>query len=111
MPPLSRVALYRACAAVVPDSLDALRPVGAHDPPVALLCKMPGCEACAKFETEGGRAAFEATRLPPRTEVVEWNCGYRGQRDLALRYEVDDLPAYVVVPPAPAPIRVVRPSE
>ena len=66
---------------------------------VAFRCTMPGCSACAEFESSGDRARFEThlKRSEHVDRIVEWNCGDRPQRTLALRAGVDHIPSYVIV--------------
>lgn len=95
-------ALYRCASTVAPASLDELRP-----PPgeraIALRCTMRGCTSCARFEAEE-RDDYE--RDMDVSEIVPWDCTGRAHRALATAAGVEHVPAYVIVPPHPAPIRV-----
>ena len=93
---------YRAAYAVVPSSLDELRPPRGV---VALRCTLPGCVRCAAFEAEG-RDAFEAGL---RATVLPWDCKHRARHALAEAAGVDQLPAYVLLRPHPRPVEVVTP--
>lgn len=75
---------------------------------LALRCYVPGCTACADFETQG-RQAFESTAFPPGTRFLDWDCKRGRRRDLAMEAGVDELPSYVLLSAA-MPVHVVRPS-
>ena len=96
------VAYFRAVHAVLPPTLESVRP---RHGKIALRCTMSGCTECARFETEY-RAVFE-DRLG--MAVVEWDCTRQRPRDLALAAGVDQLPAYIVLSADDPQPRVVRP--
>ena len=96
-------AQYRAARAVVPHSLNELRPTHGL---VALRCTLPGCTKCAAFEVEG-RDAFEVAL--GAVSVLPWDCAHARRRRLAEAAGVDDLPAYVLLRPRKAKITVVVP--
>ena len=63
---------------------------------LALLVTSPGCEACAKVETE------EWDRLCRSCErrgapLVQWKCTGENERNAALNAGVDDVPAIVLI--------------
>lgn len=87
-------ALERCYRAVPPSTLDELRRSRGS---VALYCFRRGCERCSSFSADG-RVAFEED-LGPTTTIVPWNVGRAHQRRLAMDAGVDDLPAYVIIPP------------
>ena len=96
--------LYRASQAVAPHTLDELRPSTGL---VALRCTLHGCSACRRFETSG-RAAYERTL---HATVLPWDCTNAEHRRLATDAGVDALPAYILIPPAPRRLQVVRPPD
>lgn len=104
---MEHTALLRAAQAVAPRSLDELRPRRSGGL-VVLRCTVPGCAACADFESR--RGAFERT-LGATAPVVPWDCSRPAHRRLAVAAGVDDLPAYVLLPPGREPLRVRRPPS
>ena len=103
-------AAYRSWQLTPPRTLEELRPSAGAAGDVVLRCVMPGCTACARFETEG-RATFEEDRFRNAGVVLEWNCRSAPHRALAQQAGVNELPAYVVIAPSPATgWRVVRPE-
>ena len=83
----------RAMLSSPPPDLRAFRP-RAGEPPVALLCTLPGCRECARFER--ARPSYEARELPG-FDVWPWNCGRPAKHQLARGAGVDAIPAYVVL--------------
>ena len=99
-------AYRRSLEAVPPRSLEEIRPAKGV---LILRCTLPGCTACAAFQTER-RAAYEGHLKQKHHPVsfLDWNCGSAHRRKLAVDVGVDDLPAYVFVP-ARGRIRVEEP--
>ena len=99
-------AYRRSVNAVAPGSLEELRPARGV---LALRCTLPGCAACAAFQTER-RAAYEHNLKSSHgvVDILPWNCKSHHRRKLAVDAGVDDLPAYVFIP-ARGRIRVEEP--
>lgn len=59
----------------------------------------PGCEHCAKFETESMDDAkrVSESKYGPNTRVMTWSCDTDAFRGVAMRSGIDDVPCVVVV--------------
>lgn len=71
---------------------------------------MPGCIACATFETDS-KAEYEAKEDIFRGvhTKLTWDCSSPEHRRLALEAGVDELPAYVFIPARPDAMYIQRP--
>lgn len=90
------VATLRALCAAPPKTLDEMRP-GRGKRSLILYVSMPGCTRCADFEGNY-KDEFERKRFPGYY-ILEWKCNHRRRKSLAMDAKVDDLPAYVIIPP------------
>ena len=99
-------AYTRSLLAVPPKTANDMRP-NPGQPPIALRCTRSGCTECAKYETES-QIPFEASL---HANVIDWKCDKRDFRELAVEAGVNELPAYILIPPHPREISVVRPTN
>lgn len=98
-------AYLRSLTVIPPKSVDDLRPKPGM-PPIALRCTRSGCVECAKYEVEQ-QIPFEASLHV--SKVLDWKCDKQDFKEFAVNAGVDELPAYIIVPPHPAEIRIMKP--